>query len=138
MVDEKERYERIFSFMKRNAHVAGLERHIIWVTQYLPDCYTDADKEKAYAQLEEAKALQKELADKVFEEMQKGIVNTTTQGIWLSYNKGFERLEDLPDKSRRYIMTLETGEKFLTERKRIGPFSGCSNFLDKMKIIKKL
>lgn len=138
MVDKKERYERIFSFMKRNAHVSSIENLIKWVTQYLPNYYTDADREDAYAKLEEAKALQKELADKVFEDMQNDIINTTTQGIWLSYNKCFERLEDLPDKSRRYIMTLETGEKFLTERKRIGPFSGCSNFLDKMKIIKKL
>ena len=67
MVDEKERYERIFSFMKRNAHVSGLECHIKWVTQYLPNYYTDIDREEAYAQLEKAKALQKELADKVFE-----------------------------------------------------------------------
>lgn len=138
MVDLEERYKRIFSFMKRNAKVAGKERHIRWMTQYFPNCYTDADREKAYAQLEEAKVLQKELADKVFEEMQNGVINTTTQGIWFSYRKNFKRLSDLPDRSRHYIMTLETGEKFLTERKYTEPCAGCSAFLGKMKIIKVL
>ena len=153
-VDSEERYDRVYSFMARTSRYISAEQHLNWWKNF---AINKEEIKKWEQELAEAHERRINLTHKVLKEMHEGIVNTITQGIWLSYPHKIELVKIDDNKDKYYILTLCTGEKFYaykhwieydsSRRGRYNYFTGTwmynkksihKQFYSKLKILSKL
>lgn len=127
-VDPEERYDRVFGFMVRTSHQYAAARQVRWYEEFVKDDspYVKENKKrfmediKRYKDnLDEAIERRIYLTHKVLKEMSEGVINTITQGIWLSYPHTTEVVKIDEHKDKYIILTLCTGEKFYAYKKWI-------------------
>ena len=124
-VDPQERYDRVYGFMKRNSQQYRAEWSIGWYEHLIKEFSIVGNEKKRFldkieqlkTELDETKKVRIAMTLKVLEEMDKGIINNTTQGIWLSYPHTLEVVKTDENKDRHVIVHLCTGEKFRGIRK---------------------
>lgn len=140
----EERLTRLWEFLKRNVKIKSIENDIEWykrvikreemlspvaIKNYVTNIYSNFDKgEHVYKKvLSKYKNSLKETENNLIEAWKKhdelykqticdlfnGVINNITQGIWLSYKK--IKREKL--KGYQRLITIQTGEKFLTEKR---------------------
>ena len=108
-VDSEERYDRVYSFMARTSRYISAEQHLNWWKNF---AINKEEIKKWEYELAEAHERRINLTHKVLKEMSEGIINNLTQGIWLSYPHTKEVVKIDEYKTKYYIITLNTGEKF--------------------------
>lgn len=110
-VDWNERRQRVFDFMKRDARIVRALR-LLW---FVRNNYEMSEKVNEI--VSSSYEIQKKYTNKIIEQMRRGEITTNTQGIWLSYKHTKIPLsKPSPGKPRRYIIELETGEKFEAQK----------------------
>lgn len=125
-VDPKERYDRVYGFMRRDSKQHAVERNIRWYEEFIKrgGKYVEENKgrflnyiEELKGELDEAKKTRLAMTLQTLIDMEQGIINNTTQGIWLSYPHTLEVVKTDENKDRHVIVHLCTGEKFKGIRK---------------------
>lgn len=115
-VDPEERYDRVFGFMVRTSRYISAEQHLNWWKNF---AINKEEIKKWEHELTEAYERRINLTHKVLKEMSEGVINTITQGIWLSYPHTTEVVKIDEHKDKYIILTLCTGEKFYAYKKWI-------------------
>ena len=127
-IDPEERYHRVFDFMNRNSRYYSCCRSLKFHENFIKDDspYVKENMQRFLKDIEDCKIAKNdaykrriELTHKVLKEMSEGIINNTTQGIWLSYPHSKELVKIDDNKDKYFILTLCTGEKFYAYKKWI-------------------
>ena len=125
-VDPQERYDRVYGFMKRDSKQHAIESNIRWYEEFIKDDgkYVRENMakflnyiEELKGELNEAKKVRIAMTLQTINEMENGVINNTTQGIWLSYPYTLEVTNIDENKDKYCIVHLCTGENFRGVRK---------------------
>lgn len=140
----EERLTRLWQFLKRNVKIVSIENEIEWyknvvkekemlspiaIKNYRSNIYSNFEKgkivykrelshfqdslKKSENNLIEAWKKHDELYHQTICDLYNGVITNITQGIWLSYKK----IDTKKLKEFQRLITISTGEKFLTEKK---------------------
>lgn len=161
----EERLTRLWDFLKRTVQINSIEKNIEFYERQVKEIlkHKDDDNYNHWAfpgtmgkqsyelafnsfnqklenynnELYEAWGKHEELWHQTISDLYNGVVNIITQGVWLSYPKvNIERIE-----GGFRIITIRTGERFLTKKSRCSKWGQPSNkkhHKHKYTIIKKL
>lgn len=124
----EERSTKVWHFLQRNFHIYGIERNITFWDKVVkeietrPNSVTFCRKEYAYKERKEMYEKYHKAWDdfhilyhQTIKDLANDIINDTTKGIWLSYQK--HTIKSIKN-GIRIIELVKTGEQFLVKKTR--------------------